>query len=155
MAFKKQNKVGDTFKIILQNDDAVPETVTDEVYQSYLEVLDEVILGLVGEPTRFVMKRDLSFGAHKQIASEQMGVDGDGKPQIKMGFILEEVRAALVGIENPASLKPEECLIFEKEKGDGLASKALISQLHAMGVAMSLYGARQKVLAPSANQKKI
>lgn len=153
MAFKKQNSCSETFKIVIKNDDAVPESVTEEIYDNYLKNLDETVLGLVGEPTRFVMKRDLSFASQKHIASEQVGVDADGKPQVKMGYILEEIRSCLIDIENPSSLKPDEKIVFEKDKGDGLASKALIAYLHSLGVVMQLFSARQKVIAPV--QKKM
>jgi len=59
-----------------------------------------------------------------------------------MGFILDDVRCSLIGIENPDYLSLDEKIIFKKDS-DGFADKDLISMLHESGVTHQLYAARQ------------
>jgi len=152
MGIKKPN-YSDTIKLVLRVDSAIPEDMTDEIYQTYLETLDEEILNLTEEPTRFVMRKQLPFTAQKNITNEQMGVDMEGKAQMKLGFMLEEVRASLIDIENPPSYTEEQKIVFKRDS-DGLASKELIGMLNTMKLIMPIYGARQTILEKNEAQQK-
>jgi hypothetical protein len=133
----------DVVKVISRIDDSLCE-VSDEQWKVYQDTLDETHLTFVSgkTPTRFLVKKSLSFAAQKNVANQQMGLGEDGKPEIKIGYILEEVRCALVGIENPADLPEASHIKFSRES-DGFASKELIAQLNSVGIVNELFAARQ------------
>lgn len=139
----------DTLEVISSKDEAV--TVDGEVYGKYLETLDESLLCLKPgvEPTRFVLKKVLSYGMSQKIKTEQAGLNEDGKVSIRMGYILDEVRASLVDVKNPGSAM----LTFKKDS-DGAASKDLVALLEQAGIANELYAARQAALKGGGVQKK-
>lgn len=121
------------------------------VYQRYLETLDEALLQLKeGEtPTRFVMRRMLPFGMAQKIKTEQAGTTDDGKVEVRMGFIMHEIRAALVGVTNPGSKSLE-----FKLDSDGYASKPLVALLEAAGITNELYAARQNATVKAGGPSK-
>jgi len=139
----------DNLEVISSKDDAV--TVDAEAYGKYLETLDEAILCLKPgvEPTRFVLRRMLSYGMTQKIKTEQAGLGEDGKVQIRMGYILDDVRASLVDIKNPGS----PILAFKKDS-DGYASKELVAMLEQAGIANELYAARQAAVKSGGASKK-
>ena len=136
-------------KVIVSKDTAV--NCSDEDYEKYTETLDESLLNLQGEPTRFVMKKNLSYEANQRVMDAQASFH-KGQVQMKMSYVLEEVRACWIGIENPPGV--EKAMVFKREN-DGLASKQLVSALHNAGVLMDLYKARSAVSsAPGEDAKK-
>lgn len=139
----------DTIEVISSKDEAV--SCDAETYQRYLESLDEGLLGLRPDclPTRFVMRKLLSFGMAQKIKSEQAGVNQEGRIEIKFGFTLDDVRAALIDIKNPGSDK----IAFKKDS-DGYASKELIAVLDQVGIANELYAARQAAIKTNGSPKK-
>lgn len=140
-----------TVGVVCSKDSAIgidDEERRAEVYAEYLSDLDEDRLQLTGEPTRFLLSKVLPYKAVKQIKNEQMAYS-DGKADVRLGFILEEVRAALVGVENPGI--PE--LAFKKDS-DGLASRRLLETLEAAGIVNELYAARQGAVAKKATVGK-
>jgi hypothetical protein len=154
MASRKGSK-NKIIKVILDDDSAIPESVTPEIYEEYTVTLDEAVLQLEGEPTRYVLKTDLEFHIHKELESEKLGITSDGQPAIRLGYILEEVRATLIDIENPIGEEPDTLFIFKKEKKDGRASKELIAELHSCGQKVQkLFNLRQKHTS-AVPQKKI
>lgn len=139
----------DTIEVISSKDESV--TCDAEMYQKYLETLDENLLGLKPDcqPTRFVMRKILSFGMAQKIKSEQAGVNKEGQIEIKFGFTLDDVRAALIDVKNPGSP-----LIQFKKDSDGYASKELIALLDQIGIANELYAARQAAIKSNGSPKK-
>lgn len=134
-----------TIAVISRKDDALPADLKDSEWEAYSASLDEAHLRLAGEPTRFVLKTELGYAAQQSIQSMQMGINEEGKPEVRLGFILEVIRCALCGIENPASLPVEQHIIFKKDR-DANASKELISMLHNHGIVMELYGIRESAI---------
>lgn len=119
-----------TIEVIDFSDSAV--SCDQEAYTEYLKSLDETILQLKeGEvPSRFVMRKDLIYGAKMAVKSHQVKLIA-GKPEFQFGSILEEVRLSLVDVKVPGYKMPKET--------DGTASKALIANLDAAGIVQNLY----------------
>lgn len=138
----KFNSASDIIKVISRHDDALPEDLLEEEFDLYQTTLDESHLRLVGNPTRFVIRRTLSFGAQQAVTNQQLGIDSNGKPKMNFGFMLEEIRCALIDIENPEDLPEDQKLEFKKDV-DGYASKDLIAKLNAIGIVSELYAAKQ------------
>ena len=126
-------------KIISSKDSAV--TCDDTGYEAYSKSLDESLLMLNGEPTRFVMKKGLSYKEQQIIKDAQIKMDGK-KMQVSLSYMMEEVRIALVDIENPASLAEDQKILFRRSS-DGKASEELVSMLESAGVVTELFTARQ------------
>ena len=109
--------------------------VSEEEYEEYLKDLDESKLPVVSEPTRFLMKKTLPYKDTKRVMNSQVSFD-DGKPNVNVSFIMDEVRCALVGIEGPGAET------FKKDK-DGYASMDIVNSLYNSGVLMDLYNGRR------------
>lgn len=137
MALSLASQIGN-IKVVSSKDSAV--TCNDEEYQSYLEDLDESKLKLEGEPTRFVMKRVLSYKEQEAVKNSQVKVE-KGNVSITMGFMMQEVRQALVDIENPADADPATKIEYKRES-DGKTSYDLIALLESAGICSELYAAR-------------
>lgn len=136
-------------KVVSRFDDAV--TCNSEEYNEYLKSLDEGVLKLNGEPTRFEMRLVIQSRDVSKIDEMKMRMVG-GEMSPNLAYILEEVRCSLVGIENPKTA--EEPIEF-KQDGSGGASKELMERLHAANVYMDLFTARQNALTkPSDILKK-
>jgi len=141
----------DTIKVIVKIDSAIqwPDSAeeADELWASYLKTNDESLLSFKeGEqPTRFVLRQVLNYDQLQKVKNQQMTMR-DGKMEIQMSFVMEEVRQALVDIENPESTPLADRIIFKKE-GDGGASKDIMTGLDAIGAVMDLYTARQNATA--------
>lgn len=138
----KLGSVADVFKLISRHDESLADDLTDEEFELYQESLDESHLRLKSEPTRFVIRRTLPFAAQQEVTNQQVKVGRDGKPQVNFGFMLEEVRCALIGIENPSDMPESDKIEFKKE-ADGFASKELIAKLNAVGIVSEIYAAKQ------------
>lgn len=121
------------------------------IYGRYLDTLDESVLQLKADvlPTRFVLKKLLAFGVAQKIKTQQSGVSADGKVEVRMGYIMDEVRAALVGVENPGSPSLE----FKKD-ADGYACKHLVALLESAGILNELFAARQGAVKAGGAPKK-
>jgi len=140
-----------TMKVVVSKDNTVH--CTDEEYEKYTETLDESLLHLDGEPTRFVLRKNLSYEASQKVMDAQASFV-KGKVQMNMSYVLEEVRAAWIGVENPPDLAKEKCIIWKRDN-DGLANKQLVAGLQNAGVLMDLYKARQASGSnPGENTKK-
>jgi hypothetical protein len=147
----------DNISVISRRDASVNCTIDE--YNAYLKDLDESRLNLIAdvEPTRFVMRKVLPYAAVQKIKNEQVSFKADVGAQnvndvnvnMKMGYVLEELRAALVDVKNPGM--PQ--LHFRKD-GDGLAAKELISLLNAYGIADELHAAFQSAIENSVSKKK-
>jgi hypothetical protein len=93
------------------------------------------------QPTRFVMRKVLPFSLAKKVQNDQV-TTRDGKMEVQLGFISEEVRASLVDIKNPEDVPQDQWIKFEKDK-DGGASEKLMELLMAARIVDELYSARQ------------
>lgn len=137
----------DMIKVVPKIDDAVGEKAD---YERYLETNDEVHLDLQPgvEPTRFVLRRVLPFDLARRVEDAQMTIggvkdaEGGGEVDVKVNpsYVLEEVRCALAGIENPPGMPADECVVY-KAAPDGGADPALIAHLRAAGLVMPLFRA--------------
>jgi hypothetical protein len=123
-----------TVSVIVRKDSSI-KTVTDEVYDEYLKDLDESRLPIIGESTRFILKKTLPYKDTKRVMNSQINFD-EGKASVQISFIMDEVRCALVGMEGPGSEH------FKKDK-DGYASMDVVNSLYNAGVLMDLFNARK------------
>lgn len=128
-----------TIKVVVSKDTAV--NCSEDEYEKYTETLDESLLQLDGCPTRFILRKNLSYEASQKVMDAQASFV-KGKVQMNMSYVLEEVRAALIGVENPPDLSKDESIIWKREN-DGLTNKQLVAGLQNAGVLMDLYKARQ------------
>jgi hypothetical protein len=146
MAFHINKSVArSNISFISRRDDAIPADLTDSEWNKYMEGMDESHLRLTTEPTRWVMRLALPYESQKSLQSSQMGVSDAGKMEVRLGFMLDAVRFALVDIQNPSALPEEQHVKFEKDV-DGYASKELIAMLHANGLVLELFAAREAAL---------
>lgn len=136
-------KLSGNFKLISSIDPAVNCSVDGENsdYDNYLKTLDEDLLNLSAEPTRFVAKRTLDFRAHKAIKGAQIEKDGK-EMKVTTAFIMEQVRQSLTDIENPEGTKTD---LNYKRDDDGKASRELIADLESLGIVMELYTAQNEL----------
>lgn len=134
MAFTLNMDTDKTVSIIVSKDSSI-KGVADEVYEKYLESLDESLLPIQGEPSRFIMKRTLPYRDTKKVMNSQVSFI-DGQPNVNISFIMDEVRCALVGMEGPGAEG------FKKDK-DGYASMDVVNALYNSGVLMDLYNGRK------------
>jgi hypothetical protein len=139
-----------TIKVVVSKDNVV--NCTDEEYEKYTESLDESLLHLEGEPTRFVLKKNLSYEASQKVMDSQASFH-KGKVQMKMSYVMEEVRASLTAIENPPDLDKAQCIEWKRDN-DGLTSRELIAGLQNAGVLMDLYRSRQSFQTASGDLAK-
>jgi hypothetical protein len=152
MALSIRNQTANTIKVICRLDAAVPESVTTEKWDEYLSTLDESLLELTEVPSRFILKKVLSYDAQIHIQNIQANISSDGRALVQLGYVLEEIRCSLVGIEHPNS----ECEPKFSKESDGYASKELIALLSSAGVIQDLFRARTSANAkdPVAASKK-
>lgn len=148
------NKNADNIKVIVEIDDALDKSAADfdANFIEYTKTLNENLLTFLPgrQPTRFVMVRHLPLEAHEKVMEKQISVGSDMKPKVQLSYIIEEVRCALVGIENPAGC--EYPIEFKKES-DGFASKDLMAFLHEAGIINPLFNARQNAITAKVDKK--
>jgi hypothetical protein len=144
MAIKLNNNVTN-LRVICRIDSAIPEDLTDQEWDLYQNNLNESHLRLCDKPTYFIMKRSLNFGAQQNISNQQIKLNQEGQATIQIGYMLEEVRCALVDIENPPNISDDEQIKFVKEI-DGYASKELIAKLNSAGIVSQLFAIRTAII---------
>lgn len=131
-------------KVISRNDAAIKD-VDEESYEEYLEELNEEYLGIDENTpvTRFVMRKVLSYKSILKVKNAQITMDnGVVKPQLS--FMSEDVRLALVGIENPEVPDDQKGNLLQfKRESDGGASFKIMEVLESANAVMDLYTARQ------------
>lgn len=130
----------DTFRVAISADSALD--MTDEEYSLYTDSLDETLLRVKEgqELTWFVMRKVLPFGLAKKVQSEQSSYK-NGRMQMDLGYISEEVKCSLVDIINPASVSDDEKIVW-KRGSDGSTSEDLMELLISAGIHMDLFRAR-------------
>lgn len=129
-------------KVISSKDSSVK--CDEEAYKLYTETLDEDLLELDGEPTRFVMKRGLNYKEQQIVKDAQIQMKGK-EFSISLSYMMEEIRLALVDIENPADL-PDTQKIMYKKASDGRTHHDLIAMLESAGIVAELFTARSNAL---------
>ena len=129
-------------KVISSKDSAV--TCDIETYKEYLTNLDESLLELNGEPTRFVLKKGLNYKEQQIIKDAQIKMDGK-EYQIRMSYMMDEMRLALIDIENPADLSEDQKIIFKKAS-DGKVSHEIVALLESAGILSELSLARTNAM---------
>lgn len=149
MSILKPNKEAQ-IKVICSADSAVK--CEDEAYETYLETLDERHLNLDGDPTRFVLKKYLSWGEQDQVDDLKTKMEGK-KVKVQMSFMAEDVRLALVDIENPPSVPEIQRLVVEKDKW-GKPTREFVGALRDMKIVNDLYNARSSSHKSDSNLKK-
>lgn len=110
-----------------------------EVYDKYLETLDEGLLNLEGSPTRFCLKRTLDAEELMEVKRVQTEVQGKDV-KFNLGYILVEMKYALIDILNPG-----EGISYKKDQKKGGADNDLIGVLDEAGVLTDLFTARQNL----------
>ena len=137
-------------KVISSKDASVQ--CSEDAYAEYLKNLDESLLELEegAEPTRFVLKASLSYKEHTAVKNAQINME-KGKVGVSLKFMMEEIRQALVDIEEPDSVPVNQRIGFtknadgkknSKEHPDGKISYETIAMLESAGVLTELYSAR-------------
>jgi hypothetical protein len=145
MGFMLNMDTDKTVSIIVSKDSAI-KGVSEEVYEKYLETLDESILPIEGEPTRFLMRKTLPYKETKRVMNSQVSFKG-GKPSVNISFMMDEVRYALVGIEGPGAEG------FKKDP-DGYAAQDVVNALYNAGVLMDLYHGRKNASGEDVDASK-
>lgn len=145
MSFTLNMDTKQTVSIIVSKDSSI-KGVDEETYEKYLEALDESLLVIEGEPTRFIMKRTLPYRDTKRVMNSQVSFE-NGKPNVNISFIMDEVRCALVGMEGPGADG------YKKDK-DGYASMEVVNALYNAGVLMDLYNGRKSAADDSSEVPK-
>lgn len=158
MALKLPSRT-EVIKVIVSVDQALvwPEDkeTRDQIWAEYLKTNDESLLQFAPgqEPTRFVMRKVLSYDQAARVQNAQTTMR-EGKVEFQMSFMMEEVRMALTDIENPDYVPLPDRIQYRRDS-DGACSKEIIEGLHALGVVVDLYTARQNATASlSADLKK-
>jgi hypothetical protein len=152
MAFTTDNLLTDgDIEVILRIDSALDisdKGQDDDEYDDYLNSgLDESKLKFKAgeEPTRFVMRRNITLKHATRIENAKVKYEAGGEVSVQLGFIIEEVRAALKGVKNPSSVPADKQLVL-KFTGDGLVDDRQMAGLISAGVVQNLYAARQVAL---------
>lgn len=157
------SSTSETIKVVLRIDDALGENAN---YAEYLKTNNESFLDLKGEPTRIVMRKILPYDLARKVEDAQLsiggigGADADGTVdtnglniKLNSSYVMEEVRCAICGVENPSTLAEELQIKFSPES-DGGAKKEFVAQLHGAGVLRDLSHARKNVIGGLDSKKK-
>lgn len=137
MAIKLAGK-DETIKVIARVDDSFE--ASDFEYENYLISLDESLLNLKSEPTRFIVRKVLPYAATKDIEAGRMKIDQETRQISVSTQTLDEARAILVGIENPPGVGAN-AIEFKKDS-DGYAARELIASLATAGIVANIVQAR-------------
>lgn len=157
-------KPTETIKVIVRADDSLvwpseeddPEgEQADETWSSYLKTLDESLLSFAeGKlPTRFVLKKVLNYDQAQAVQNATTTMKKGGQVDIQSGYVFEEVRQALVDIENPDYLLLPDQIHFKRDS-DGACSKEIMAGLVAINAHMDLFTARKNAVGETAPEAK-
>lgn len=133
-------------------DDAIDrQIITREIYDSYLENLDEKKLNLSDskQPTRFIMRKVIDYKTQKKIkkdqfkfASSDMQKLRKGEAEVELDLLggpSEYVRAAIIDIKHPSDVIPGR-LSFKKGD-DGFLHDEVMALLSTFNIVDDLYKA--------------
>ena len=147
----KLELISGTISVVSRLDDAI--SCTEEDYNEYLLDLDEGHLNIKEgqKPTYFVLTKNLKFDAQQKVKNQQISYKG-GQVDLQLGFIMEEVRQALVDIKNPDDIPDNQKVLFKRDS-DGAASKELIASL-GDAIVNDLFSARRNSVGSKASDIK-
>lgn len=146
MAFALDIDQKATVEVIVSKDMALD--MTDEEYAEYtsdvttsdkLKFRDGFSLD---DCTKFVLKKNLSYKQTQKVLEEQISSDIKGNTTIKVGWMLTELRYALVDIKNP---KTADTPIPFKRGSDGNAHEDIVAGIYSAGVIADLNQARRNL----------
>lgn len=139
----------ETFLVPLRIDTALD--MTTEQYNEFLETGD---IGLIKckegmTPTYFKLRRTLPYKLSmrlENLKTELVVKRENGKttsePNVRMAFMLEEIRFSIVDIVNPPNAPTDEIVTFTKD-AEGLCSPEVMQLVLATGCHMDLWTAKQ------------
>lgn len=121
---------GGTIDVVVSKDSCVK--ADQKGYEAYLKSFkdgagDESHLKLDGDPTRFTLKKQLTWQEKQRLRSKNIKILGR-KASIDVNYTANMVRLHIVGIKNPEGVDPAKRLNFEQE-GDGGLSFKILNQL--------------------------
>ena len=146
MAFALELDQKATIDVVVSKDLALD--MTEEEYADYLEDVNQTEKlkfkngCTLDDCTKFVLKKTLNYKQTQKVLEEQISADMQGNASIKIGYMLTELRYALVDIKNPQSTDSP---IPFKRGSDGNASEELIAGIYNAGVIGDLSSARRNI----------
>ena len=134
MAFQFEADRPPEIRVVLNTDSAVK--CDSHTYDDYLEsfkvdgIGNEKLLDMEEEPTRFVLKTDLTYQEKKKLETEhmKMKVGEDGGVDVGAFYIRDMIRYHFIAIANPKSVPLEKHLRFQKDN-DGLIRRDFLMRL--------------------------
>ena len=146
MAFALDIDQKATVDVVVHKDLALD--MTDEEYTEYtndVTTTDKLkfVQGFnIDDCTKFVLKKNLTYKQTQKVLEEQISADIHGNTTIKVGWMLTELRYALVGIKNP--VKCDKPIEF-KRGSDGSAHEDIVAGIYSAGVISDLNSARRNL----------
>ena len=152
MAFEIKEVEG-TVAVIVSKEKCI--TTGKKGYDAYLKSFiggepDEGLLGLNGDPTRFVCKKALSWHQTKKMRKMNITIRGR-KVEMDPNFTADMIRRHVVDIKNPAGVDPAKALTFSKDE-DGLLATSIIEHLDRAGVLGDMITAIRNSTADEENE---
>lgn len=135
MAFKIRKGLTE-ISVVLRMDDAVK--CNDDEYAEYIASFspdspgDESLLKLSEDPTRFILRLNLSWEAKRKVESGNMSIKGQNV-SIDPYYTKDLLRHSFKSIKNPSQVPLDEQLKFVKDSSDKLISKSFMNDLEQMG----------------------
>lgn len=133
MAFTFEKNKNSKIKVILAVDSAIKRK---DKYEEYLESFkndepDESLLELEGIPSRFVLRKTLTFEAKQKLRSKNFKVrtrknDDETGMEIDVNYTYDLLRMLLIDIENPPGI---DGVIVYKNGSDNYCSSDIINIL--------------------------
>ena len=146
MAFALELDQKATIDVVVSKDMALE--MTEEEYKEYLDDVTQTEKlkfkdGLTFEDcTKFRLKKTLTYKQTQKVLEEQISADAKGNTTVKLGWMLTELRYALVDIINPKNVADP---IPFKRGSDGCASEDLVAAIYNGGVIGDLNSARKNL----------
>lgn len=135
MAFKIVKGLSE-ISVVPRVDDAI--TCNDDEYADYIASFspessgDESILKLSEEPTRFVLRLNLSWDAKRKVDSNNMSIKGRSV-SVDPYYTKDLLRHSFKAIKNPPQVPLDQQIKFVKDSSDKLISKSFMNDLESMG----------------------
>ena len=144
MALELDLGTNSTIEVVSSKDSALD--CDQETYAEYLASLDpEHLVFKDGcgyqDTTRFVLKKNLKYDQMQRIKNQQLTVKGGNQVSFNVGYMLEEIRCALVDIKNPDDLPTDKKVPYKRDS-DGACDKNLVAALEMAGIVQELWQAR-------------
>jgi len=156
MAFEVKDVEG-TIAVIVSKEKCI--TTGKKGYEAYLksfiggEPPDETLLGLNGEPTRFICKRVLNWHQTKKMRKTNIVIKGR-KVEMDPNFTADMVRRHVVDIKNPDGVDPKKGILTFSKDEDGLMAIAVLEVLDRAQVLGDLITAIRNSTADKEEEQK-